>query len=105
MSNGVIGGNILAMTVGYVTFNPSNIEAAGSSEQTFTFIGVKTGDMVFVSKPTATTAMGVCSARVSAADTIAVTFIATAAADGPSESYQVLVVRPDNPTGAPLLIT
>lgn len=100
MSNGVIQGNVLAMTVGAVTFDPANIAASGSSEQTFTFPGVKTGDMVFVSKPTATTALGVCSARVSAADTIAVTFIATAAANGPSETYQVLVVRPDNAAGA-----
>lgn len=105
MGMGIICGNVQSMTVGYVTFDPANIAAAGSSEQDITFPGVKTGDMVFISKPTATAAMGVCSARVKSADTISVTFIATAAANGGSETYQVLVVRPDNPTGAPSVIT
>ena len=96
MAVGIIQGNVRSLTVGSVTFDPANIAAAGSSEQTFTFPGVLPGDYVFVSKPTATAGMGVCSARVSAADTIAVTFIATAAANGPSETYQVLVVRPES---------
>lgn len=98
MSTTLPRGNVAKMLVGSVTFDPANIAAAGSSEQTFTFTGVRAGDMVFVSKPTATAAMAVGSARVSAADTIAVTFLATAAANGPSETYQVLVVRPESPT-------
>ena len=103
MSNGVIGGNILAMTVGYVTFTLQH-RGGGSSEQTFTFTGVKTGDMVFVSKPGYYGHGRLLRFRVSAADTIAVTFIATAAADGPSETYQVsLCARTTRP--APLLIT
>lgn len=99
MSTLLARGNVQLMIVGFVTFDPANIAAAGSSEQTFTFTGARSGDMVFVSKPTATAAMGVCSARVSAADTIAVTFIATAAANGPSETYQILLVRPESPNG------
>jgi hypothetical protein len=95
MSTNIPRGNVLGMWVAAVTFDPANIAAAGSSEQDITVLGAKVGDLAFVSKPTATAAMGVCSARVKSADTVAVTFIATAAANGGSEVYNVLVIRPD----------
>lgn len=45
-----------------------------TAEQTVTVPGLKVGDMVLVSKPTAQAGLGVCGVRVSAADTLAITF-------------------------------
>ncbi|MCP3683929.1 MAG: hypothetical protein GY861_14695 [bacterium] len=45
-----------------------------TAEQTVTVPGLAVGDMVFVSKPTAQAGLGVCGVRVSAADTLAITF-------------------------------
>ena len=46
-----------------------------TAEQTVTVPGLAVGDMVFVSKPTAQAGLGVAGARVSAADTLAITFV------------------------------
>jgi hypothetical protein len=79
-----------------VTFNPANIAAAGTSEQTVTITGLLTGDIVLaINKPTHTSTFGVVGARVSAANTLAVTLIATAAIDAPSETWIFVIGRPD----------
>ncbi len=48
-----------------------DIEAA---EQTVSVPGLEVGDVVYVSKPTAQGGLGVVGVRVSAADTLAITF-------------------------------
>lgn len=45
-----------------------------TAEQNVTVPGLKVGDMVYVSKPTAQAGIGVCGVRVSAADTLSITF-------------------------------
>jgi len=45
-----------------------------TAEQTVTVPGLAVGDMVYVSKPTAQAGLGVCGVRVSAKDTLAITF-------------------------------
>lgn len=52
-------------------------------------------DKVFVNKPSLTAGLGVVNARVSDADTLALTFVnATGAAIDPAaETYQILAVR------------
>lgn len=97
MSVSVIGGNVRAIGVITATINPASVAAATSAEQTFTVPGLKVGDYAYAIKPTATAGVGIVNTRVSAADTLAITFMnATAAAvDPPSEVYTILYLRTD----------
>lgn len=73
----------------------ASVAAITSAEQTFTVTGLTTDDRVFVNKPTLTAGLGVVNARVSAADTLALTFMnATAAAIDPAaEIYEIVAIR------------
>jgi len=91
-------GNVWKIGVFSITLSPASVANATSAEQTFaaTGIGLLTTDLVNVSKPTAQAGLGIVNARVSAADTLALTFMnCTAATITPtaSEVYQVEVVR------------
>lgn len=90
-----------------VTLSPTSVANATSAEQTFTVTGVRPGDMVYVNKPTAQAGLGIVGTRVTANDTIGITFMnATAATITPTASqvYLVNVIRVDNLNGtAPLL--
>lgn len=101
MSTGLKTGNVLGFGVAQVTFNPASVAAATTAEQTITVPGVKTTDMVFVSKPTLSAGLGIANARVSAADTVSVTFINATAApiDAGSEVYTIMWVRAESLPG------
>lgn len=88
--------NLFSARVLTVTIDPASVAVNTTAEQTFTVNGLKTGDVVVVNKPTATAGLGIVNARVSAANTLALTFVnATAGAiDAASETYTVLVFRP-----------
>lgn len=90
-----------------VTLSPASVANATSAEQTFTVTGVRPGDAIYVNKPTAQAGLGIVGTRVTANDTVGITFMnATAATITPTASqvYIVNVVRPDNLSGtAPLL--
>lgn len=76
--------------------SPAQVVNATTSEQTFTVTGLTTSDAVFVVKPTHQAGLGIVNARVSAADTLAITFMnATAATITPtaSETYKVIAFR------------
>jgi hypothetical protein len=90
-------GNVNGLALVQATLNPASVAAATSAEQTFTVNGLAVGDIVYVTKPTATAGVGIVGARVSAANTLAITFMnATAGALDPgSEVYTVTVLRPD----------
>lgn len=103
MSTTVSRGNLGRVFAVSVTFNPASVAAATSAEQTVTVSGVKTGDIVIaVNKPSATAGVGIVNARVSAADTVALTFMnATAGAVDPaSEVYTFVIGRPENSLGS-----
>lgn len=90
------GGTAITKIVVYAaTIDPASVAAATSVEQTFTVTGLTTADKVIVSKPTATAGVGIVNARVSAANTLALTFMnATAGAVDPvSEVYTVMALR------------
>jgi hypothetical protein len=92
-------GNILGNWLLSVTLTPAVVGTAGSAEQTFTVNGLKLGDFIDIAKPSAQAGLGLGNARVSAANTLAVTFInATAVSITPTagEVYTVGVTRPDN---------
>lgn len=57
------------------TLSPSIVAANTSAEQTFTVTGVTTGDVVVVNKPTAQAGLGIVGVRVTAADTVGITFM------------------------------
>lgn len=73
----------------------ASVAANVSAEQTFTVAGLAVGDLVFVIKPSLSAGLGVVNARVSAADTLAITFMNTTAApvDPAAETYQIFVMR------------
>jgi len=76
------------------TINPASFSTT-SSEQTFTINGLKTTDFVWANKPSETTGVGIGNCRVSAANTLAITFTnATGGSvDPPSETYIVIAIR------------
>lgn len=91
-------GNIWKEGVFSVTLSPSAIGATTSGEQTFaaTGIGLLTTDLVLVQKPTAQAGILIGGSRVSASDTLAITFanISTGTlTPTASEVYKVGVFR------------
>jgi uncharacterized protein YijF (DUF1287 family) len=83
-----------------VVFNPASVATITTAEQTTTIPGLRTGDMVIWQKPTNTAGVGVVNCRVSATDTLAVTFVNPTAGgvDAASETWRFLVIRPDPST-------
>jgi hypothetical protein len=80
-----------------VALTPAQVAANTTAEQTFTVNGLLVGDFVEVNKPTNQAGLGLANFRVSAANTLAITFSNnTGAGITPTagESYQLLVVRP-----------
>ncbi|HEU5187964.1 MAG TPA: collagen-like protein [Candidatus Saccharimonadales bacterium] len=78
------------------TLNPANVPAASTSEQTFTVSGLTTDDTVIVNKPSLTSGCGVIGARVSAADTLAISWVnvlGVLGCDPPSEVYKIMALR------------
>lgn len=78
-----------------VPWNPTNVGANTTSEQTVTVNGLQTSDIVYVNKPSHQSGLGVVNARVSAANTLAVTFMNTTGAgiDPANETYLVVAIR------------
>lgn len=97
---GVITGNVQSMSVVSVTLSPAQVAANTTAEQTFTVPGVLTTDMVVeVGKPTAQAGLGVVGSRITAANTVGITFSNNTAAPitpTASESYRFVLVRPDS---------
>jgi hypothetical protein len=97
---GVITGNVQSMSVVTVTLSPAAVAANTTAEQTFTVPGVLAADFVLsVVKPTAQAGLGIVGWRVSALNTVGITFSNnTAASITPtaSQSYVLLLARPDS---------
>lgn len=109
-TSGGVGNIALDVLLG-VTISPAAVAANTTAEQTFTVTGLQVGDVVSVNKPTAQAGLGVVGARVSAANTLAITFSNNTAGSltpTASEVYVVNVVRPmpayvgNLPTSLPL---
>lgn len=76
--------------------NPASVAANTTAEQTFTVAGLTTDMAIVVNKPTLTAGLGICGARVSAADTLAITFNnpTAGALDPGSETYNIVAILP-----------
>lgn len=101
-------GNIDRMGVVQVSIDVANVAANTTAEQTFAVTGLRVGDMVLVSKPSVSAGLGIVNARVSATDTLALTFVnATGAGINPAaETYTIAWFRPTpgaTPPGAVLV--
>jgi hypothetical protein len=56
------------------SLSPTVIAVNTTAEQTFTVAGLNTSDVVYVSKPTVQAGLGICGARVTAANTLGICF-------------------------------
>ena len=92
-------GNLVKQSVISVTLSPASVAINTTAEQTFTVNGLLAGDFVTCNKPTAQAGLGIVGCRVSAANTLAITFSNnTAASITPTAAqvYKILVSRPDS---------
>ena len=92
-------GNLVTQSVISVTLSPALIAANTSAEQTFTVNGLRVGDWVCINKPTAQAGLGLDGARVSAANTLAITFgnyTGSNITPTASQVYLILVARKDS---------
>jgi hypothetical protein len=73
------------------TLTPTSVAANTTAEQTFTVTGLVAGTPVWVNKPSWSSGIGIAGVRVSAANTLAITFTnsTTAAITPPSETYLI----------------
>lgn len=79
-----------------VTFDPASVAANTTVEQTVTVTGLKTDDIILsVNKPTLDAGLAVGGGRVSATDTLAITFInaSVGAVDPGSEVYTIVYIK------------
>lgn len=93
-------GNAQNISVISQSLDVASVAANTSAEQTFTVNGLLVNDFVEVNKPSASAGLGVVNARVSAANTLAITFMnATASPINPAaETYLIKVTRPESQT-------
>jgi hypothetical protein len=92
-------GNIKGNWLLSPTLSPISVAPATSVEQTFTVTGLNMGDFVDVAKPTAQVGLSLGNARVSAANTLALTYVNSSTGTltpTAAEVYAVCVTRPDN---------
>lgn len=90
------GGTAITKIVVYSqTITPASVAAATVAEQTFTVTGLTTADKVIVNHAAAGNATGIAGARVSAADTLAISFVnPTAGALTPGAgTYTIVAIR------------
>jgi len=74
---------------------PVSVAANTTAEQTFTIAGLNTSDVVIVNKPSLDAGIGIGGVRVTATDTLGVTYInVTAGAIVPTaETYKIITIR------------
>ena len=92
-------GNLVKQSVISVTLTPAAIVLNTTAEQTFTVNGLLAGDFVSCNKPTAQAGLGIVGCRVSAANTLAITFsnnTGSSITPTAAQTYLVLVSRPDS---------
>jgi len=92
-------GNLVKQSVISVTLTPVAIVLNTTAEQTFTVNGLLAGDVVCVNKPTAQAGLGIVGSRVSAANTLGITFsnnTGSSITPTAAQVYKVVVSRPDS---------
>jgi len=102
MTVGIINGNTYGSYIISASLTPSSVSTVTAPTQTFTVTGLRTGDFVQVNPPSQTAGVSLAAARVSAADTLALTFVnPTAGSLTPAAgTYIIKVDRPEANTAA-----
>jgi len=97
MSSGVLAGNTFGSYMLQASLTPAAVATITTAEQTFTVPGVRPNDIVFVNPPSLVAGVSIATARVSANDTVAITFVnPTAASVTPaSGTYLFAVFTPE----------
>lgn len=77
------------------SINVASVAANTSAEQTFTVTGLTTADEIVVNKPSLSAGLVIGNARVSAADTLALTFgnLTASPIDPAAETYTIMAFR------------
>lgn len=99
MSNGIINGNTAGSYVIKATLSPALIVLNTTAEQTFTVNGLLTGDFVQVNKPTAQAGLGIVGQRVTAANTLGITFSNNTGSSITPTASEVYVIKVTRPAG------
>ncbi len=96
-------GNIAYIVLLQAALTPAAVLTVTAPEQTFTVQGLLITDLVYVMKPSAQAGLGIAGARVTAADTLGITYVNPTAGNitPTAETYIILVVRKENPNGLP----
>lgn len=100
--SGILMGNLLSVGTATVALTPAIVAANTTAEQTFTVPGLKTGDFVYVNKPTNQAGLGIVNVRVSAANTVGISFsnnTASGITPTAGESYLFYYARPESVQG------
>ncbi len=90
--------NLVRLFAVQLAIDVTSKAANTTAEQTVTIIGLKVGDIVVtVNKPSNSAGLGIVNARVSANDTLAITYgnFTGSPIDPASETYQVIIARPE----------
>ena len=78
-----------------IALTPEEVSANTTEEQTFTVPGLRTDDLVVVNKPTHQAGLVVASCRVSAVETLAITFgnlTGSGITPTAAETYSIVVI-------------
>ena len=89
-------GNIVQMGLLSVAVIPVSVAASATAEQIFIVAGLQTTDVVFVTKPSAQVGLSIATSRVSALNTLAITYsnASIGAITPTAETYVFLIARP-----------
>lgn len=100
MSISMTDGNVQGLFLLALTLDPASVATITAAEQTFTVNGLRVGDVVFSGgMQTAQAGLALAGARVSAANTLALTFVnpTAAAIDAAARVFNFMIARPDAP--------
>jgi hypothetical protein len=89
-------GTTLTKVVVYTpSLTPSSIAANTSAEQTFTVAGLSTSDTIYINPPSLTAGTGIVGVRVSATDTLKISFanFTGGSLTPPSGTYRIVAIR------------
>jgi len=104
MSSMIPRGNINKLQVVSVTLSPAIVAANTTAQQTFTLNGLLTTDVIVaVEKPSHQAGLGIVGWRVSAANTVAITFsnnTGSGITPTASEVYDITIGRRDSTSGS-----
>ena len=95
-------GNVSNFFFLQAALTPTIVNTVTAPEQTFTVNGLVVGDLVIVNKPSAQAGLGIAGARVTAANTLGITYVNPTAGNitPTAETYLLLVIRRENPSGS-----